>query len=234
VTSRESKSDVVQGLESGADDYLIKPWDPDELKARLRAGQRILQLEDRLVQARETMRFRATHDHLTSLLNRGTIVDLLEHELARTRREQGCTIVMLCDLDHFKNINDTYGHLVGDELLQEIARRLLGSVRSYDFVGRYGGEEFLLVLNNCKAGQALRRAEHVREAIARQPIATACGPVTATLSLGILASSEWAELSTEDLLREADAALYQAKAAGRNCCSLATPKNQREIPLALK
>lgn len=234
VTSRESKSDVVQGLESGADDYLIKPWDPDELKARLRAGQRILQLEDRLVEARETMRFRATHDHLTSLLNRGTIVDLLEHELTRTRRENGCTIVMLCDLDHFKKINDTHGHLVGDELLREIARRLLGSVRSYDFVGRYGGEEFLLILNNCKAGQALRRAEHVREAMARKPIATVSGPISATLSMGILASSEWPQLGTEAILREVDAALYQAKDSGRNCCRLATPNVQPMLPLALK
>ena len=148
LTAKDAKENIVEGLESGADDYLIKPWDPDELRARLRTGQRILQLEDRLVEARETMRFKATHDHLTFLLNRGAIVDLLERELVRTFRERGCTIVMLSDLDHFKNVNDTYGHLVGDEMLQETARRLLASVRSYDFVGRYGGEEFLIVLNN--------------------------------------------------------------------------------------
>src|ERR1039457_6431995 len=138
VTSRKEKRDIVVGLEAGADDYLTKPWDPAELTARLRVGQRILLLEDRLVEARETMRFKATHDPLTSLLNRGVIVDLLARELTRTRREDGCTVMMLGDLDHFKVVNDGYGHVVGDEVLREIARRLLTSVRSYDFVGRYG------------------------------------------------------------------------------------------------
>src|SRR6202035_784420 len=134
VTSRGSKQDVVAGLGAGADDYLTKPWDPAELTARLRVGQRILQLEDRLVEARETMRYKATHDPLTSLFNPGVIVDLLACELTRSRREKGCTVVMLGDLDHFKSVNDQYGHNVGDEVLREIARRLLGSVRSYDFV----------------------------------------------------------------------------------------------------
>jgi two-component system, cell cycle response regulator len=131
----ESKEDIVAGLESGADDYLVKPFDPDELKARLRTGERILHLEDRLVEAREEMRFRATHDHLTSLWNRGVIMDLLGRELARSQRENGYTAVLLGDLDHFKSINDTHGHLVGDQVLREVARRLLLSVRSYDFVG---------------------------------------------------------------------------------------------------
>src|ERR1700733_1393518 len=149
LTSRGSKQDVVEGLEAGAADYLTKPWDSAELIARLRVGQRILQLEDRLVEARETMRFKATHDALTALFNRGLIIDLLSRELSRTRREKGCTVVMLGDLDHFKNVNDMYGHVVGDEVLREVARRLLASIRSYDFVGRYGGEEFLIVLNNC-------------------------------------------------------------------------------------
>ena len=100
------------------------------------------------------MRYKATHDSLTSLLNRGMIVDLLARELTRARREKGSTVIVLGDLDHFKAVNDTYGHPVGDEVLREVARRLLGSVRSYDFVGRYGGEEFLVVLNNCNASKA--------------------------------------------------------------------------------
>src|SRR6202790_2244665 len=191
LTSRGSKEDVVAGLEAGADDYLTKPWDPAELTARLRVGQRILRLEDRLVEARETMRFKATHDHLTSLFNRGVIVDLLARELTRTRREKGCTVVMLGDLDHFKEVNDGYGHVVGDEVLREVARRLLASIRSYDFVGRYGGEEFLIVLNNCDSGQAIVRAEQVRNAIANTPIQTASGPLHTTMSLGVLSSKAW-------------------------------------------
>ena len=223
LTSRESKEDVVAGLEAGADDYLTKPWDPSELSARLRVGRRILQLEDRLVEARETMRFKATHDPLTSLFNRGIIADLLARELTRTRRENGCTVVMLGDLDHFKAVNDGYGHVVGDEVLREVARRLLGSIRSYDFVGRYGGEEFLIVLSNCNSHQALARAEQVRIGIAGRPVQTSRGLLSITMSLGVLSSRDWDLQLAEDILVETDLALYQAKADGRNCVRLAKP-----------
>ena len=231
LTAKDAKENIVEGLESGADDYLIKPWDPDELKARLRTGQRILQLEDRLVEARETMRFKATHDHLTFLLNRGAIVDLLERELVRTVREKGCTVVILGDLDRFKSINDTHGHLVGDEVLREAARRLLGSVRSYDFVGRYGGEEFLLVLNNCGTNQALPRAEEVRKAVAGLPIQTARGPLSVTMSMGVLSSRDWNQHSPAEILCAVDAALYRAKASGRNRSEFARPDASREAPV---
>src|SRR5579862_8424430 len=223
LTSRGSKEDVVAGLEAGADDYLTKPWDPAELMARLRTGRRILQLEDRLVEARETMRYKATHDPLTSLFNRGVILDLLSRELSRTRRENGCTVVMLADLDRFKLVNDTFGHVVGDEVLREVARRLLGSVRSYDFVGRYGGEEFLIVLNNCESDQAIPRAEEVRNGIAILPVQTARGPVPITMSLGVLSSRDWNLALVEEILGEADLALYRAKADGRDCVRLAKP-----------
>jgi diguanylate cyclase (GGDEF)-like protein len=232
LTAKDAKENIVEGLESGADDYLIKPWDPDELRARLRTGQRILQLEDRLVEAHETMRFKATHDHLTFLLNRGAIMDLLERELVRTFREKGCTIVLLSDLDHFKNVNDTYGHLVGDEVLQETARRLLGSVRSYDFVGRYGGEEFLMVLNNCDTSKAMLRAEELRKAVANRPIQTSRGPLSATMSIGVLSSRDWDQLNAAEILCEVDAALYRAKASGRNRSELARPNALYDAPLA--
>jgi two-component system, cell cycle response regulator len=230
LTSKESKQDVIEGLESGADDYLIKPFDPAELKARLRTGLRILQLEDRLVEAREEMRFKATYDSLTGLFNRGVIMDLLSRELSRTRREDGCTAILLGDVDHFKNVNDTLGHVPGDEVLKEIARRLLASVRLYDFVGRYGGEEFLIVLNKCNLPSALQRAEQIRQAIESAPVQTARGPVPVTMSLGILASTEWGVLPVEELLREADVALYKAKAAGRNCVKLASPHVPPNVP----
>ena len=227
LTAKDAKENIIEGLESGADDYLVKPWDPDELRARLRTGQRILELEDRLVEARETMRFKATHDHLTFLLNRGAIVDLLERELVRSRRERGCTIVILGDLDHFKAINDTHGHSVGDEVLREAARRLLGSVRSYDFVGRYGGEEFLLVLNNCDSQQALLRAEEIRKAIANPAIQTTRGPISLTMSMGVLSSRDWAQYGPGEVLCEVDVALYRAKASGRNRSEYATPSTKK-------
>ncbi|HET8921719.1 MAG TPA: diguanylate cyclase [Candidatus Acidoferrum sp.] len=223
LTSKEAKEDVVEGLESGADDYLTKPFDPEELKARLRTGLRILNLEDRLVEAREEMRFQATHDGLTSLWNRGMIMELITPELARSHRERTSTAILLCDLDHFKKINDTYGHLAGDDVLRETAKRLLSSVRSYDFVGRYGGEEFLVILNNCNPSYGFARAEELRRAISQRPVQTSSGPVSITLSLGLLLSHEWGRQPVEELLREADAALYAAKAAGRNCVRIAHP-----------
>jgi diguanylate cyclase (GGDEF)-like protein len=174
--------------------------------------------------SREEMRFLATHDGLTALWNRGVIVDLLGRELVRSRRVHVSTVILMCDLDHFKSVNDTYGHLAGDDVLKETAKRLLASVRSYDFVGRYGGEEFLVVLNNCNPAYGFARAEEIRKAISQKPVPSSSGPVPITMSLGLLMSQEWGCLPVEELLHEADAALYAAKAAGRNCVKVASPK----------
>jgi two-component system cell cycle response regulator len=223
LTSKETKEDVIEGLESGADDYLTKPFDPEELKARLRTGLRILSLEDRLVEAREEMRFKASHDSLTTLWNRGVILELLGRELSRSHRENATTVILLCDIDHFKAVNDSFGHLIGDEVLRETAKRLLASVRTYDFVGRYGGEEFLIVLNNCDPVFAFARAEEIRNTISQRPVQTSAGPVPITMSLGLLLSHQWGRRSVEELLHEADVALYAAKAAGRNCVEVTSP-----------
>jgi diguanylate cyclase (GGDEF)-like protein len=226
LTSKESSEDKVAGLRSGADDYLTKPFNAEELKARLRTGLRILHLEDRLVEAREEMRFKATHDSLTGLWNRGVIMELLNGELARAQREGNCTAMLLCDIDHFKSVNDTHGHPVGDEVLREIARRLLASVRSYDFVGRYGGEEFLVVLNNCDPTSAYTRADQMREAMATHEVITQGGPLKLTMSVGLLRSIDWKSRTAEACLNEVDAALYAAKAAGRNCVRVAMPSEK--------
>jgi diguanylate cyclase (GGDEF)-like protein len=223
LTSKGLKTDIVAGLGAGADDYLTKPFDIDEVKARLRTGQRILHLEGRLVEARENMRYKATHDALTSLFNRGVIMDLLTREVSRVRREQVPTAILLCDLDHFKRINDTHGHLVGDEVLQEVARRLLYSVRSYDYVGRYGGEEFLIILNNCSSASAAGRAEEIRLAVSYVPVETSIGALPVTMSIGLHHTENWGLRPVEELLQEVDSALYTAKATGRNRVVLAKP-----------
>jgi len=230
LSSRESKEDIVAGLESGADDYLTKPFDVDELKARLRTGHRILELEDHLVEARESMRFQATHDLLTSLWNRSVAVELMAHEIMRSRRERSCTAVMMCDIDHFKSVNDQYGHAIGDDVLREVARRLHNSVRSYDTVGRYGGEEFLVALNKCNPGSAVSRAENLREQIAGRPIQTADKPVMVTISIGLALSTEFTNCTIEEIIHHADMALYAAKAAGRNCVRVAQPSRAGEPP----
>ncbi len=147
-------------------------------------------------------------------------MEMLARELSRSDREKSFTAVLMADLDHFKKINDTYGHIVGDDVLREVARRLQVSVRPYDLVGRYGGEEFLIVLNNCDADSAMERAEALRLAIAAVPVKTESGSISVTMSVGV-ASQHWKPLSTDEIVRKADAALYAAKDAGRNCCHMA-------------
>ncbi len=181
------------------------------------------EVEAELRRTREELQFKATHDSLTNLLNRGAILELLARELARGARENGRTAVLLGDLDHFKNINDTHGHPIGDDVLREVTSRLLKAVRPYDLVGRYGGEEFLVVLAGCTTADAMARADHLRAAISATPIQTTHGPLPITISFGVLVAQEWGNPTSDQILREVDAALYEAKAAGRNRCSLAIP-----------
>ena len=124
LTAKTHPAEIIEGLEAGADDYIIKPFDIHELKARLRAGRRILELQEQLVSAGERLRVQATHDSLTGLLNRMAILESLEKELARSARQKGPVAVTMADIDHFKMINDTYGHLVGDAVLREVAERI--------------------------------------------------------------------------------------------------------------
>src|SRR5271166_6602284 len=211
LTSNEGRQNMLDAMQAGADDYLVKPFDELELKARLLVGKRILDLQEELVSARESMRHAATHDSLTGLMNRGEILAMLQRELERARRERSPVGVILGDIDHFKNVNDTLGHLFGDEALREIGRRLRAQLRVYDGVGRYGGEEFLMILPNCDLPNTLLRANGLREIIADTPVVCSGVERAITMSMGVAISDCDSKNEVEGLLSQADAALYAAK-----------------------
>lgn len=214
LTSKDNKQDLIDGLNAGADDYLTKPFDVGELRARLRAGNRILSLQQELIQAQEALRFDATHDGLTGLWTRSAALQLLSVEMQRSARMGSNVGILMIDLDHFKSINDTHGHLVGDEVLKEAAQRIGQAVRSYDFVGRYGGEEFIAILTNCTIDDLRMVAERIRSGISDLPIATRVAELKATVSVGgVVAAGEAHDL---EFLAAADSALYDAKRNGRN------------------
>jgi two-component system, cell cycle response regulator len=216
LTSNEGRQNMLDAMQAGADDYLVKPFDELELKARLLVGKRILDLQEQLVFARESMRYAATHDSLTGLMNRGEILGMLQRELERARRERKPVGVILGDVDHFKSVNDTLGHLFGDEALREIGRRLRAQLRVYDGVGRYGGEEFLMILPNCDWPNTLLRANELRECIAKTPVVCSGEQRLITMSMGIAVSNTDGKNDMEALLNQADAGLYAAKENGRN------------------
>jgi two-component system, cell cycle response regulator len=216
LTAKSSRSDLLKAMEAGVDDFLAKPFDELELKARLLLGKRIVALQQELIAAREVMRTAATYDGLTGLLNRREIVDFLNREMKRAFREKHPVTVLLGDLDYFKRVNDQYGHLVGDEVLKEVGRRLMAGIRAYDRVGRYGGEEFLLVLPNCELISAFTRADEIRTLISSKPIKAGTVFVNVTLSMGLAVADGLSAPEPEKLLRQADLGLYKAKQNGRN------------------
>ena len=209
LTAKTAKEDFVLGLDAGMDDYLSKPFHPDELRARVRVGERMLALQEQL-------RIQATRDHLTGILNRGTVIEIAQRELAQAARKGEYTALVLGDIDSFKQVNDTHGHLAGDALLCEIAKRLAGRLRVYDVLGRYGGEEFLILLPGCDGATAGKVAEDLRGAVASAPVSTEAGELSITMSFGFAAVRPTASTKWEDLVRAADDALYRAKRAGRN------------------
>jgi diguanylate cyclase (GGDEF)-like protein len=215
ATAKDAKQDLVRGLEAGADDYLTKPFDRSELRARLRACNRILTLQDDQMQAHEQMRFQATHDPLTGVWNRGAILETLRRELERSARSNAATGLLMLDIDHFKKINDTHGHLTGDAALREVTQRILKSVRSYDSVGRYGGEEFLIVLPGCGRDELDHGAERIRSAVDSGPMFLNGSTLSITVSLGA-ADTPGGTISDMQMLAAVDSALYRAKEIGRN------------------
>ena len=216
LTPKAQKADRIKAMEAGADDYLAKPVDPAELRSRIMVGKRILELQ-------RSLRFAATHDFLTTLLNRSEIIAALEREVSRGARDDKPASIIFADIDHFKRVNDTLGHAAGDEVLKEVARRLRADLRPYDLVGRYGGEEFLLILPGCNLENGSRRADDMRKLVAGKSIPTAAGDTSVTISLGVTSTGQSRYCTPSEFLLEAESSLYAAKKNGRNRVEVFVP-----------
>jgi two-component system cell cycle response regulator len=218
LTTKAEKGDIIKGLESGADDFIVKPFDREELKYRVKIGERIINLEQRIMHLANT-------DYLTGVLNRRAFMERMEGEINRSVRNKKEISIILMDIDHFKKVNDKFGHQVGDLVLQKFTERVLMASRSYDFVGRYGGEEFIVGLPETNMEQSLLIAERMRQNIEEMQLTFPDNPQVAlriTASFGITSCVIESFEKIDSVIKLADDALYRAKTEGRNrvCRSL--------------
>lgn len=220
LTGRDKQEDIIRGLSAGADDYMTKPFDFLELKVRLKNGERIIQFEDTQLKLAST-------DSLTTLWNRSKILEFLSEELERGQRKGIPIGVIWADIDNFKEVNDTYSHVVGDRVLSEVSSRLKKSMRNYDKIGRYGGDEFLAVFPNCRKDHIRHIAERLRQVIGEKEIITEAGALAITISVGAISSESTKAVSTEEIIEASDKALLTAKKQGRNRVVIANLEDQK-------
>jgi diguanylate cyclase (GGDEF)-like protein len=221
LTGRNHQDDIITGLSAGADDYITKPYNHMELEVRLLNGQRIIQLEDSRIETANT-------DSLTRLWNRNKILEFLDEELERGRREAAPTGVIWVDIDFFKSVNDTHGHITGDQVIIEVAFRLKSSMRNYDKIGRIGGDEFLVVIPGCNRNNVREIGERLRNLISQQPIRTDSGELRVSVSVGGTSSEFNPAASGKTLIQTSDHALYQAKREGRDRSVYRNPQPESE------
>lgn len=223
LTAKESKENIITGMDAGADDYITKPFDLHELRVRVRAGQRIVQLQSELLEAKKKLEIQSRTDLLTGVLNRRAILSFIEKELSRTKRADSHISISILDLDHFKKINDTFGHLAGDAVLRESMNRVEDTIRMYDTIGRFGGEEFIVVLPGANQADAFAVAERIRIKINERTASVNGVGIPFTVSQGLATCN--GELTMDELIAKADEALYRAKENGRNRVELAPLSN---------
>jgi diguanylate cyclase (GGDEF)-like protein len=216
LTGRREKGDLVAGMDAGADDYVAKPFDEHELRVRLRAGRRIVDLQGELHRLKEGFRHQSRTDPLTGCLNRRGVMERLAAEMSRARRDGSPVGVAMLDLDHFKRINDVHGHAAGDAVLCELVRRVQQRMRGSDVLGRVGGEEFLMVCPGAglDGSGALVAADALRVLVGGRPFSIGASALPVTASLGVTIT--WGGETTDEVVSRADAALYAAKRAGRD------------------
>jgi two-component system, cell cycle response regulator len=216
VTIRGQTPDVVEGLDAGADDYLTKPFNPRELRSRLNAAIRTIRGQDALLAAQQALQDRVRTDSLTGARSRMDIEEMLEKELQQAHREGTTVGVALVDVDRFKNVNDTWGHPAGDEVLRSIVRSLRKCLRPYDGVGRFGGDELLVILPDID-GALNETAQRLRKAVGAQPVEAGKNTIHMTISIGVMAVPGRECLTSAEVMADVDTALREAKAAGRDC-----------------
>ncbi len=224
LTGMNDRETKIKGLEQGANDYITKPFDPEELVARVKVHLKIKHLQDDLKRSNELLLELSNTDHLTGLFNRRYLMEALEKEVQRSVRKGGNLSLIMLDIDHFKSVNDTYGHLQGDVVLQKVALHLQKELRSYDIAARYGGEEFVAVLPDASLTEATFVAERVRMAVQSAKFSGDLSKLSITASLGV-ASFPNKDCTTDGFIKMADDALYRAKDLGRNRteCAAAPP-----------
>lgn len=217
VTARDSTEDKVAGFNAGADDYLTKPIDFQELRARVRSMLRIKALQDELAEKNRQLERLSIHDGLTGLYNHRHIQMLMHQEFERALRSRQPLSVAMLDLDHFKHVNDTYGHQAGDHVLHDVADILRQNAREVDQLGRYGGEEFIAILPRTASAAAVVFVERLRHQVARHSFETGASQrIHMTISAGVATHPHGRASDPAALLRLADEALYAAKRAGRD------------------
>jgi two-component system cell cycle response regulator len=213
LTGRDAKDDMVTGLDAGANDYLGKPFHREELRARVNVGRRFAELNQNLLETQRRLEILARTDPLTGTLNRRAMLERLGEEMARAALENTWPGLGMIDIDHFKHINDTYGHEVGDRVLMALVERSAATLRPYDAFGRFGGDEFLAILPHATSAEVKCVLERIRQAACGRPVEVDGHQIEVTVSIGGVTSGGE---SAQALVRSADVALYQAKALGRN------------------